>query len=450
MMFSGFKTLSAGLYVYVLQTALIFSCITVAQGASENAPGLQAGAASPTTAQTGPSAPATDKTAEQTRTTETIPQYDLKIIIPSLSRAIVNIEGTVHAVNDHSAFAILPGQEYKFDIEGQPISVQNEKELKVDSSTIFHFSGTTKIRQNAKCQANGAEFYCLNKVYPNPELLAAQGRYKCLFSTPHKFKALTADSSVIQSNGLQFQIAHFTKHFTLLANKMQVTFMMPGGFIPDMYYCRFMTKTLKNYQEKFGPLPFKLLHVGAIQRGGDNEVNGSPSGNLILVSRTALGAPLNPKTATPPGAKQDISESLRKMVLAHELAHMWFGETYLGADGWMVEGIPQYLGIVEAVRSVEPEEAESLLAFLAKAAEMAPPGAIPNHQLDSPQEFARAYYASALAMYEIGKGIGHDHLVDLLVAVYKKNKSPTFADFDAAFRSQFPKQVELWQKSWRL
>lgn len=232
---------------------------------------------------------------------------------------------------------------------------------------------------------------------------------------------------------------------------MSLQILMPTDFKPDDKYLTFLGSVLDKYVGRFGGLSFSTLQVGAIKRGDDSEINGSPSGDLILFSRTALGAPLSVKGAHPDGGAIDLSDATRRMVIAHELSHLWFGEKYLGSEGWMVEGIPQYLGILESVKSVSNEEGRALISFFTKIAKSGPEKPIPSASaFSTPDDIRLSYYCAPLALYAVGEKIGHDQLISLITDVYGKRAQPVFADFDSAFKSKYPQYSNDWNVLWHL
>ena len=53
---------------------------------------------------------------------ESLPKYNLTIKIPEFGQSTINVNGTVTNLGDKPRFAILPGQNYKFDIAGKAIT----------------------------------------------------------------------------------------------------------------------------------------------------------------------------------------------------------------------------------------------------------------------------------------------------------------------------------------
>lgn len=231
---------------------------------------------------------------------------------------------------------------------------------------------------------------------------------------------------------------------------MGLQIQMPADFKPEEKYIEFLGSVLDKYVDRFGALSFSTLQVGAIRRGKDTEVNGSPSGDLILFSRTALGAPLNESSSHPFGATVDLSDPIRRLVIAHEISHLWFGDKFLGDEGWMAEGIPQYLGILESVKTVDNAHGKALLSFLSKVAQTASQKPIPSADLSTQDGMILSNYSAPLALYAIGEKVGHDTLIALITDVYDKKRKPVFADFDSAFKSKFPQLADDWTRLWQL
>ncbi|CAN5557681.1 hypothetical protein BH10CYA1_BH10CYA1_25700 [soil metagenome] len=395
---------------------------------------------------------------------EAFPKYKLRITVPMMKNLVLKIDGTVSCPKENPTFAVLPGRDYKCDINGAPIEVSDQVPLKTlgsaeqtqslksapKSELVVHFTGTTTLPTSSKVMASEDEFYCLNKVYPNPEILADGGFYQCEFHVPPGFSIAWPNSNVVQRNGLQFQVAKMSPIRSINTKTMGLQLQMPTDFKPDEKYIQFLSSVLDKYVDRFGGLSFSTLQIGAIRRGKDSEVNGSPSGDQILFSRTALGAPLNESSSHPSGSVVDLSDALRRLVIAHEISHLWFGDKFLGDEGWMVEGIPQYLGILETVKSVDKAHGEALLSFLKTVAQTAPQKPISTAGLSTRDGIILSNYSAPLALYAIGEKVGHDALIVLIKDVYEKNEKPTFADFDTAFKSKFPQSVNDWNRLWQL
>ncbi|MBX9724983.1 MAG: hypothetical protein K2X81_26500, partial [Candidatus Obscuribacterales bacterium] len=127
------------------------------------------------------------------------------------------------------------------------------------------------------------------------------------------------------------------------------------------------------------------------------------------------------------------------------------GSQYLGKDGWMQEGIPQYIGLVAATKSEPEPKAKALLVFFEKMAQRGTTGPIPNSrfQEESPG-YERDYFQAPLALYKLGQEIGQDQLLQFLISVYKEKRDPSFDDFDKRFSKEFPKNIMLWRKLWQV
>ncbi len=394
---------------------------------------------------------------------ESFPKYKLNITVPSLKELVLKIDGSVTCPTESPTFAILPGRDYKYDINGAPLKVSDQVPLQLGAADktqpskspqknalIVHFQGTTTLPPSSKVQASEEEFYCLNKVYPNPEILADGGFYQCEFHVPPDFSILWPHSDVVQRNGLQFQVAKMAPIRSIDTKSMGLQIQMPADFKPEEKYVEFLGSVLDKYVDRFGALSFSTLLLGAIKRGKDTEVNGSPSGDLILFSRTALGAPLNENSSHPFGSTVDLSDPIRRLVIAHEISHLWFGDKFLGDEGWMAEGIPQYLGILESVKTVDNAHGKALLSFLSKVAQTASQKPIPGADLSTQDGMILSNYSAPLALYAIGEKVGHDTLIALITDVYDKKRKPVFADFDTAFKSKFPQFADDWTRLWQL
>lgn len=252
------------------------------------------------------------------------------------------------------------------------------------------------------------------------------------------------------NSGIEFQIARFDAPAVHTIGRYSVEYRFPVGFTPEPELENFIEKTLNNWTDAFGALPFQLVRVGAIRRGEKSgEISGSPAGNLILLSRTALKDKPNLSILKTMGIKYDLTDAMRKLVIAHELSHFWFGTKYLGKDGWMVEGIPNYLGLV-AVRKESREQFAELLKFFKTMAAQGPQDAIPNHPFGGGAAYLRAYYQGPLALVQIGDAVGHERLIEFLARAYGNNSDPSFAEMSAAFKREFSSQSDLWDRAWRV
>jgi hypothetical protein len=382
-----------------------------------------------------------------------LPVFKLTVTPRSLDKTEFDIDGSVRTTASSLSFVLMPWHQFKFDQNGHSIEIKNNTEIQfADHRAVnrVHFVGTTKL-QGPKSAAVGEEIYCMNNSLPNPEVNSSGSFYDVRFLLPKGYTALAADRDVIQLNGLEFQIAKFSKPIFEKADSTKIEFCFPEGFQAKQEYLDYIKDQLRADLKQFGKLPFSTIKIGAIRRGGSSEINGNPSGNLILYSRTALGDPVKLNSLSQLGISEDISDGLRKMVIAHELAHLWFGSQYLGKDGWMQEGIPQYIGLVAAIKGESEPRAKAMLSFFEKMAQRGPSGPIPNSKFEEKSPgFERDYYQAPLGLYKLGEQLGHDQLLAFLISVYKENRDPVFDDFDRKFSREFPNYLPLWRKIWKL
>jgi hypothetical protein len=137
------------------------------------------------------------------------------------------------------------------------------------------------------------------------------------------------------------------------------------------------------------------------------------------------------------------------MVISHELSHFWFSDRFLGRDGWMTEGIPNYLGLM-AVKKSLPDDFPELLKmfkFMDKKGLQTP---IANRPFGDGDNYIKAYYQGPLALYNIGEIIGQEELIHFLVDVYRQNSNPDFKAFESLFLRRFPNQEKNWRAAWRI
>lgn len=213
----------------------------------------------------------------------------------------------------------------------------------------------------------------------------------------------------------------------------------------------FLESTMEKWNEQFGNPGFNVVRIGVIRRGeAKGEINGSPCGNLILLSRSALGGRVDLSGLASMGVGSGDADHFRKLVIAHELSHFWFSVKHTGKDGWMTEGIPQYLGLY-AVRLENPENVKSLLAFSECFDKMIAQDAIPNNPFSENRAlYINAYYQGSLALYRIGEMLGHEKLLAFIHAVFVNNRNPDFSEFDQKFAEMYPDKHADWLKAWRI
>lgn len=384
------------------------------------------------------------------------PRFDLTITPESIKSTKFNIDGTVSTAQKDLSFILMPWHSYKFDRPGKPVESVEIKDgskvafAKSDSVNKVHFTGSSTMRA-PKCEALEDEIYCMNNSLPNPEVLSDGSFYDVHFKLPEGYSALCADPDVIQLHGLEFQVANLAKPIVKNAGDLRISFSFPVGFVPDKRYLEFIQNQLEVDQKTLGDLPFKEIKVGAIRRGGSGEISGNASGNLILFSRTALGAPVNIQTPKKLDIEENIDDPLRKLIIAHELAHFWFGWKYLGQDGWMQEGIPQYIGLIASMRNSSPQQAEAIKSFVQKMAKKGSKEPIPNSSFSEDEiGYLRAYFQAPAALFGLGEVIGQDRLLKFLLAVYQEKRNPDFTDFESRFNSLFPDQRSKWRQVWQL
>ncbi|MDD5658240.1 MAG: hypothetical protein PHF00_13395 [Elusimicrobia bacterium] len=385
---------------------------------------------------------------------EPLPQFDIRIKPLTLDEPRFTMSGSIRFCAKSGrkvAFVIPRGSTYSFTRNGAALDVSPQEGIDwpCEPGAAITFFGTSPVSM-PKCGASHQEIYCLNRSLPNPEVISDSSRYQLHFELLKGYGGLSPDPSIALNYGIQFQIAQFaaprrrkTKHFTF-------EYQFPKDFSPEDGYLDFIEKTLEDHAPMFGALPFHKVLVGAIRRGETTgEISGSPAGNLILFSRTALRDKPNLESLRGMGIQADVSDALRKMVIAHELSHFWFGRSFTGKDGWMVEGIPNYIGLVAVAKGSKGDYAE-LRKLFEYMDSQGPPGPIPNSPFGNGPLYIRAYYQGSLALAKIGDVVGHEKVLELVAGVYRHNADPAFADFDEAFKKAFPSQAALWTAAWKL
>jgi len=354
---------------------------------------------------------------------------------------------------NESATILLPSNaDIKISQGGVGLQANSKNEITINCENRnleLTYDGTVTLKQGM-CEAIGEEIYCRPKSYPNPEVYADRLRYNISFNLPSGITALTPDTSLSLNNGILFQLAKFKPAVVHRTPHFFIEYIFPEDFNADTKNFQFAEKTLETYYENFGSLAFDHIRVGAIRRGEKTgEISGSPGGNLILFSRTAFGDPANLKGLERMGITRDISDALRKMIIAHELSHFWFSDLYLGHDGWMIEGIPNYLGLI-AVKKNLPDDFPELVKMFVFADKQGKQSPIPNRPFGEGDDYIKAYYQGPLALYRIGEAIGHDELIHFIANIYRQNSDPSFKEFESLFLSRFPEHVSVWRQAWRI
>jgi hypothetical protein len=381
-----------------------------------------------------------------------LPRFNLTIEPASVESADLKITGSVETEEPSLSFTLMPWHSYEFSRAGKSITVRDKTKIQFtdEGAHSVEFEGTSHM-SGEKYAASEGEIYCLNNSVPNPEVLSNGSYYNVRFVLPHGYSALVSDADVLQLNGLEFQIAQFAKPVVCQQQDVRLEFVFPRGYSARKEYLDFIKNQLAADIERIGKLPYSTIKIGVIRRGGQTEINGNPSGNLILYSRTALGDPVSLKSPAAVGITDDISVPLRKLVIAHELSHLWFGSEYLGKDGWMQEGIPQYLGWVAATNEESASTRGAMLTFFEKMSMKGSRGPIPNHPFNETDSgIIQSYYQGPLALYKVGEQIGQDKLLAFLLSVYREHRDPTFDDFNRKFADDFPAHHSLWWHLWQL
>lgn len=387
------------------------------------------------------------------------PYLNLIIRPVSLFRPAFAVKGNVviPAGVEKINFFQIPWQKFVFSVDhieqklGEEGLLVKPAALAASESWQVDFIGVSQLRP-PKSMATGDEIYCLNNFPANPELVTDMpSRYRVKFDLPKGYSAISFDEHISSAMGLQFQIARFQEPLIRKTANFTFEYVFPEGFSAEPAYLEFLENTMEKWFALFGDPGFDLVRIGVIRRGeAKGEINGSPCGNLILLSRSALGGNVNLKGLAPLGIKDGDEDQFRKLVIAHELSHFWFGVKFAGKDGWMTEGIPQYLGLY-AVHNEDSEKAGPLLAFTRHLDRMIPQDAIPNNPFSENQVlYIKAYYQGSLALFTIGELIGHENLCNLLTSVFNANRNPEFNDFDRQFLKLYPDRHEEWLKAWRM
>lgn len=388
---------------------------------------------------------------------EQIPHFVVSIAPVSMMEPSFHISGTIEtcgAAGEKLQILVPKCSRYQFTRNGAAIDVGQPGGVdwtcsRFDSSAnVLRFDGESS--NVGKCEASGGEIYCLNHSAPNPEIVAKQSRYDLRFVLPRGYAALAPAPETPLNNGIAFHLAKLSAPLRHRSRHFAVDYVFPEGFEAEPRYLAFLEAALDSFADAFGEPSFSQIKVGAIRRDeAQGTISGSPAGNLILFSRTAFKDPPKLGGFAALGITADMTEPMRRLVIAHEASHLWFGTQFTGRDGWMVEGIPQYLALL-AIRR-ESAEAFATSVRLFEAVERTLPRApIPNQPLGDGEPYAQAYWQAPLALLHVGDAAGQDEFVRFIARVFQLDPNPSFSVFDAEFKKAYPGLGAIWDEAWRI
>ncbi len=304
----------------------------------------------------------------------------------------------------------------------------------------FLFEGQGRLA-HPRCETREDEVYCLNNSLIHPVVDSGRQRFEARFEVPEGFSVLKPSDGSLHHHGYSFQVARLQEEEKVsLPGNLDVEFFWPQGFTPKKHLLDYLLASL-GFAHKIGlGLPFQTIRVGAIRRGQEKgEISGSPAGNLLLFSRTALGDPASVGSLQALGISTD---AMRKLVLGHEPLHFFFAAEFRGRDGWMTEGISNYISTVFLMQK-SPSEGEEILKLLEYVNSQLGPQSPMNLPYGGGRNYLLAYYRAPLLLYRIGEVLGHETLIQFLMNSFRKNPDPDFASLHQDFQAQFPQHRNL-------
>ncbi|GAB3942435.1 M1 family aminopeptidase [Spirosoma harenae] len=188
----------------------------------------------------------------------------------------------------------------------------------------------------------------------------------------------------------------------------------PGHALNIDRILRSVKASMAYYTEHFGPYPFR--HFTVIERAGNQ---GGASADASMIYYGEDYSLLNPDDG-PTGF------DLPYYILAHEVAHQWWGisrltPAYVEGAGVLIEGLAVYSGMQVLEKNYGDRHLRRYLTYLHSAYEM--PRSLATASLLRANEDFLYYRKGGLAMYALSKYIGKEKVNGALRSLLQKRSS---------------------------
>lgn len=177
---------------------------------------------------------------------------------------------------------------------------------------------------------------------------------------------------------------------------------------------RSVKASLEYFTEQFGPYPYG--HITVVERAG---VDGGLSSEASMIDYGEVFSLMKPDDS------QDGFD-LPYYILAHEVAHQWFGgaqltPAYVEGVGVLIEGLAVYSGMQVLEKNYGNSHLRQYVNFLHSFYEM--PRSLATPSLLQANEAFLYYRKGGLAMYSLSKYIGKEKVNDALRNLLRKHRS---------------------------
>ncbi|HMJ69039.1 MAG TPA: M1 family aminopeptidase [Cyclobacteriaceae bacterium] len=313
-----------------------------------------------------------------------------------------------------------------------------------------------------------------------PSLYDAEARKKAVTTDHNTFEAIvgTAKDEVAVAPGallrtwtegdrkyfhyktdapLRGEYAFLSGNYALLKSKwndvMIRIYYHPGHDMNVDRMLRSVKASMEYYTGQFGPYPFG--HITVVERPGDG---GGASAEASMINYGEQYSIMNPDDSR-------NGFDLPYYILAHEVAHQWFGSAqlnpaYVEGAGVLIEGLAVYAGMQVLEKNCGDHHLQQYLKFIHSFYEM--PRSLATNSLLQANESFLYYRKGGLAMYALSTYIGKEKVNGALRNLLQKHHSgelplPTTLDLYHEIQNVTPDTLnyllrDLFEKNtyWRL